>query len=86
MVLPTGNKPGRPDDQNRLWRLSAMGFTLTTEVVAGALLGWGADWAFGFERTWVVVGAVAGVLVGMTGFIRSALAENRRIDQERRGR
>ena len=73
MVLPTGKRSGTPNDQNRLWRLSAMGFTLTTEVVAGALLGWLADWGFGFERTWVVVGAVAGVLVGMTGFIRAAL-------------
>ncbi|MCP4759898.1 MAG: AtpZ/AtpI family protein [Planctomycetes bacterium] len=86
MVLPTGKRNGSPDDQNRLWRLSAMGFTLTTEVVAGTLLGWLADWAFGFERTWIIVGAVAGVLVGMTGFIHSAMAENRRLEKERRDR
>jgi len=60
-----------------------MGFTLTTEVVAGVLLGWLADWAFGYDRTFIVVGAIVGVLVGMTGFIRSALAENRRAERER---
>jgi F0F1-type ATP synthase assembly protein I len=63
-----------------------MGFTLTTEVVAGVLLGWLADWAFGFEKTFIVVGAILGVLVGMTGFIRSAMAENRRAARERRSR
>jgi len=60
-----------------------MGFTLTTEVAAGVLLGWLADWAFGFDRTFIIVGAIAGVLVGMTSFIRAALAENRRLTRER---
>jgi len=61
-----------------------MGFTLTTEVAAGVLLGWLVDWGFGFTRTFIVVGAVVGVIVGMTGFIRAALAENRRAGQPRR--
>ncbi|MDP7029342.1 MAG: AtpZ/AtpI family protein [Phycisphaerales bacterium] len=86
MPLPSGKSQQSPNEKNRLWRLSAMGFTLTTEVVAGVLLGWLADWAFGFEKTFIVVGAILGVLVGMTGFIRSAMAENRRAARERRSR
>ncbi|HCA39012.1 MAG TPA: hypothetical protein DEO92_04965 [Phycisphaerales bacterium] len=61
-----------------------MGFTLATEVAAGTLLGWLVDWGFGFDRTFIVVGAIVGVLVGLSSFIRAALAENRRLEQKRR--
>ncbi|MCH2141023.1 MAG: AtpZ/AtpI family protein [Phycisphaerales bacterium] len=84
MPLPTKDNPQSAEDRNRLWRLSSMGFTLATEVAAGALIGWLADWVFGFEKTFIIVGALGGVIFGLTGFIRAALAENRRAERDRR--
>jgi F0F1-type ATP synthase assembly protein I len=60
----------------RLWRLSAMGFTFVSMIVAGGLLGWGLSWAIGqleHERTYIVTGAVIGIIVGMVDFIKDSL-------------
>jgi len=60
----------------RLWRLSAMGFTFVSIIIAGGLLGWGLSWVFGpvaNERTFIVTGAALGIVVGMVDFIRDAL-------------
>ena len=61
---------------NRLWKLSSMGFTFVSMIIAGGLLGWLASWLFGqseHERTFIVIGAVVGIIVGMVDFIRDAL-------------
>ncbi len=60
----------------RLWRLSAMGFTFVSMIIAGGLIGCGLSWVFGqaeHERTFIVAGAVIGIVVGMVDFIRDAL-------------
>jgi high-affinity Fe2+/Pb2+ permease len=60
----------------KLWKLSAMGFTFVSMIVAGGLLGWGLSWVLGqseHERTFVVTGAVIGIVVGMVDFIRDSL-------------
>ena len=36
------------------------------------------------DRVFFLIGGLMGLLVGMTGFIRSALAENRRMERERK--
>ncbi len=53
-----------------------MGFTFVSMIIAGGLLGWGLSWVFGQsenERTFIVSGAVLGIIVGMVDFIRDAL-------------
>lgn len=60
----------------KLWKLSAMGFTFVSMIVAGGLLGWGLSWVFGqseYERTYVVTGAIIGIVVGLVDFIRDSL-------------
>ncbi len=60
----------------RLWRLSAMGFTFVSMIIAGGLVGWGLSWVFGqteHDRLFIVTGAVLGIIVGMVDFIRDAL-------------
>lgn len=60
----------------RLWRLSAMGFTFVSTIIAGGLLGWGLSWVFGqteHERGFIVWGAVAGIVYAMVDFIRDSL-------------
>jgi|TARA_B100000959_G_C14899575_1_gene590300 F0F1-type ATP synthase assembly protein I len=64
------------EQANRLWRLSAMGFTFVSMIIAGGLLGWLLSWILGqpqHERTFIVSGAVFGIVYGMIDFIRSAL-------------
>jgi high-affinity Fe2+/Pb2+ permease len=53
-----------------------MGFTFVSMIIAGGLIGWGLSWVFGqaeHERTFIVAGAVIGIVVGMVDFIRDAL-------------
>ena len=66
----------KDSQSKRLWRLSAMGFTFVSMIIGGGLLGWGISWIFGQtqnERTYIVIGAVLGIVVGMVDFIRDAL-------------
>jgi F0F1-type ATP synthase assembly protein I len=71
------------DYSQRMWRLSAMGFTLASEVAAGALLGWLVDYLFKTKPTGVLIGSLAGMAVGMTTFIRSAMEATRGDRRER---
>ena len=65
----------------RLWRLSAMGFTFISMVIAGGFIGLGIHWGCGliFEdfavgsKGFIVTGAVCGIVVGMVDFIRDAM-------------
>ncbi|MFK7961985.1 MAG: AtpZ/AtpI family protein [Phycisphaerales bacterium] len=60
-------------DRRELWRLAGLGFTLTSEVVGGALLGWGMDVLFKTSPIFIVTMTLIGVAVAMTGFLRNAL-------------
>ena len=64
-----------------------MGFALATELVAGAFLGWLVDQLAGTSPAGLLIGAIAGLVVGMTTFIRSALKASaeasRRVEEER---
>jgi F0F1-type ATP synthase assembly protein I len=54
-----------------------MGVELASHIAAGVLLGWLLDRWTGMEPTWLVVGAIAGVVAGMANFIRAALKASR---------
>ena len=69
------------------WRMFGLGWLMTTEVIAGALLGWGFDVWQGTEKTGLMVGAGIGVLVGMYSLIRGAFKANNALDAlERKSR
>jgi F0F1-type ATP synthase assembly protein I len=76
--------PPRDGDQEsrRLWRLAGMGATMASEIAAGALIGWLLDRLFGTAPTLIVVCTIAGVVVGMTGFLRRAIVESRAAGRE----
>jgi F0F1-type ATP synthase assembly protein I len=66
----------KDEQTRRLWRLSAIGFTFVSMIIAGGLLGWLLSWILGQahnERTFIVTGAVIGIVYGMIDFIRDAL-------------
>lgn len=72
-----------------LWRLSAMGFTFASMIIAGGLLGWVLMWVLGkYDATWlerknafIVGGVVFGIVIGMVDFIRTAQRAMRDMDR-----
>jgi F0F1-type ATP synthase assembly protein I len=72
-----------------LWRLSAMGFTFASMIIAGGLLGWVLVWVLGkYDATWlerknafIVGGVVFGIVIGMVDFIRTAQRAMRDMDR-----
>ena len=63
------------------WKMAALGWEFSSQVVAGVALGWGADYLFpNLGHLGIIGGAGAGVLVGITTFLRSALKLNSELE------
>ena len=61
-----------------LWKVSSLGFEFISHVAAGGLLGWLADeFLFDSYPRGLIIGVVAGLIVGLTTLIRSALKYSR---------
>jgi F0F1-type ATP synthase assembly protein I len=67
------------------WRMAGIGIQTSSEVAAGALLGMAFDWWRGQGTTGLLVGGIAGIVVGMTSLLRGAVKLNREFDAARRG-
>jgi len=89
-AMPNNESPEEHDDHQRqrqreiaqaysqrLWRLAGLGGTLASEILAGALLGWGLDWLLGTLPWFLIILTLGGVVIGMMGFIRAAVREQR---------
>ena len=57
----------------------------SSEVVAGALIGWAIDKWLGSAPTGLLVGGIGGIAVGLTTLIRGAMRANRELEEARRG-
>ena len=68
------------------WRMAGLAMQTSSEVIAGALLGWVVDRWAGTSPTWLLVGGIAGIAVGLTTLIRGAMKANREFDDARKGR
>lgn len=55
---------------------------VASQVAAGALLGWAFDSWRGTAPTGLVVGALAGILVGLWSLIKGALKLHRQLDRQ----
>jgi hypothetical protein len=53
--------------------LFGLGSQMFSEVVAGVLLGYGIDYWLGTKNRWIVVGAIAGIVVAMATVMRTAM-------------
>ena len=66
-----------------------MGFTFVSMIIAGGLIGWLLNRILGkfaiswlaHERTFIIVGVIFGIIVGMADFIRTAKRAIREIDK-----
>jgi len=87
-MIPWRSRSGssREDKRNPLWRMSGMGIELASHIVAGLLIGWLLDYWLKTSPLWLVIGTVAGVVVGMVDFIRSALKAQRQATRQAEAR
>ncbi|MEM7228024.1 MAG: AtpZ/AtpI family protein [Planctomycetota bacterium] len=74
----------RDDYSRRMWSMASMGATLTSEILAGTGIGWLLDKVFDTAPWCLVGGTIAGLTVGMTTFLRSALSESRQAGRDAR--
>ena len=65
--------------------MAGLGMQTSSEVVAGALIGWAVDRWLDSSPTGLLVGGIAGIAVGLTTLIRGAMRANRELDEARRG-
>jgi F0F1-type ATP synthase assembly protein I len=63
------------------WKMAALGWEFSSQVVAGVALGWGVDYLYPNLGHWGIIGgASAGVLVAVSAFIRNALKLNNELE------
>ena len=63
------------------WKMSGLGMEVAAQVAAGAMLGWLYDRWRGTGSTGLLVGAVAGIAVGLWSLVRGALKLNRELER-----
>ncbi len=83
-LIPLSPTSRRIRDRNETrigWKMAALGWEFSSQVVAGVALGWGADYFFPSLGHWgIICGAGVGLLVGITTFLRSALKLNNELE------
>ena len=67
------NQPNGRQSQAALWKLSALGFTMACEIIAGMFLGWLVDRWTGTDKVFLIIGTIIGIIVGMTSFLKTAM-------------
>ncbi len=80
------DKQRADESQMRIgWRMFGLAWIMSSEVAAGALIGWGWDEWQGTDRTGLMVGASIGIGVGLYSLIRGAYKAVNEMDRiERR--
>lgn len=63
------------------FQMLGLGWQMSTEVIAGAALGWGVDHFFGTGPKGVMVGALVGVAVAIYSLVRGGLRLYRSVDR-----
>lgn len=72
----TGSEHHREEEYRIGWRMAGLGLEVSTQVLAGALLGWLFDQWQGTAPKGVTYGAIAGIIVGMWSLVRGGLKLN----------
>jgi F0F1-type ATP synthase assembly protein I len=82
-LRPRGSRERRENSIG--WRMAGLAMQTSSEVIAGALIGWVVDRWAGSSPTWLLVGGIAGIVVGLTTLIRGAMQANREFEDARKG-
>jgi F0F1-type ATP synthase assembly protein I len=69
-------------DERVGWRMVGVGMQVSSEAIAGALLGWLVDWWMGNQRHWgLLIGGTLGIVVALVTLIRTAWKLNQEMDR-----
>lgn len=83
MTGPEPSKQDRVEGEIRIgWRMGGLGMEVASEVAAGVLLGWGYDKWRGTAPTGLLVGSIAGIVVGLWTLVYGAFKLNRLLDRQ----
>ena len=82
-LRPRGSRERRENSIG--WRMAGLAMQTSSEVIAGALIGWVVDRYFQTGRKGLLVGAICGIIVGLSSLIRGAVRANSEFDAPRRG-
>ena len=80
-----GPTPRKYDDRREIrigFRMGGIGMEVTSQVAAGAVLGWFFDSWRGTAPTGLLTGSIIGIIVGMWSFIRGSLKLNRELERK----
>jgi F0F1-type ATP synthase assembly protein I len=80
---PRDSRARRERETSIGWRMAGLGMQTSSEVIAGAAVGWAIDRWTGSAPVGLLVGGVAGIAVGLTTLIRGAMRANRELDEAR---
>ena len=80
---PRESRARRARETSIGWRMAGLGMQTSSEVIAGALVGWAIDHWAGSGPIGLLVGGVAGIAVGLTTLIRGSMRANRELDEAR---
>jgi len=83
-LRPSGSRERRENSIG--WRMAGLGMQTSSEVVAGALVGWVIDRWAGTSPAGLLVGGIAGIVVGLSTLIRGAMRANREFEKARQDR
>ena len=63
------------------FQMLGLGWQMSTEVIAGAALGWGVDYFFGTGPKGVTIGSLVGVAVAIYSLVRGGLRLYKSVDR-----
>ncbi len=84
MVSPRASRPkANVEGETRIgYRMAGIGFEVSSEVAAGALIGWGIDYWLGSQPNGLLTGSIIGIAVAMWTLIHRTLKLNRELDRK----
>ncbi len=79
---PSRNSSSREQEEMRVgWRMMGLAWGFVTEMIGGALLGWGIGLWFGNDTLGALIGTGAGLVVATYSLIRGGMRLNRQLDE-----
>jgi F0F1-type ATP synthase assembly protein I len=75
---PSGPPPRDPKNSSQVWSLAAGGTQLAVTVLLGVFIGYKLDQRWGTSPWVLVAGAALGVSLGLYGFLKPLLTQEKR--------
>lgn len=77
----TGDSSAQAEEIRIGWRMAGLGMQVSSEVLAGLLLGWLYDRWRGTAPTGATIGAIIGIVVGLVSLVRGSMKLMKELDE-----